>query len=287
VTEALQIPARFTRRRRRGRQRKPPRTKTFEDRYAARLFQLIDDTAATVLNELDLQLESIVAEQEASTPAVQPIIQDAPVDRIIRVFERVTVGVSQLVELPVVQNVARDIGEQVSDQNSRFNTENVEAVLGVQVFPQEPWLRPEVDLFTHNNVSLIKNLTEEQTRDIEQAVFRGVQSGSSAAQIRADIAGIVQASKSRAKLIARDQVNKFNGRLSELRQTAMGVEKYTWRTSDDERVRPDHQRLDDTVFSWDAPPVTVTTGKRAGERNHPGGDINCRCIAEAVFPDEL
>ena len=247
----------------------------------------MDDAKAAVLNELSPLLDAIIQEQARDEQTHKPIILDAAGDTISRVFERVNVNVSRLVELPIVKDVASTFGGQISDQNSRFNTENVEAVLGVQVFPQEPWLQSEMDHFAHENASLIHGMTEEQTRDIEQSVFRDVQAGASAKDIRANINEIVQGTKTRAKLIARDQVNKFNGRLSELRQTSLGVEKYTWRTSDDERVRPDHQRLDNEVFSWDNPPATVTTGKRAGERNHPGGDINCRCIAEPIFPDEL
>jgi uncharacterized protein with gpF-like domain len=48
----------------------------------------------------------------------------------------------------------------------------------------------------------------------------------------------------------------------------------------------DHKRLEGTIHKWSQPPVTVFRGKRAGETNHPGEDINCRCLSQPVF-DEI
>ena len=150
----------------------------------------------------------------------------------------------------------------------------------------EPWLVPELEAFTKENVSLIKGVATEEISNIEQLVFRMVRSGESPSAIREAIRDVMATSKNRAQLIARDQVSKFNGRLSEQRQTQMGVKEYTWRTSQDGRVRDTHRALDGTTQKWSNPPVTVVSGKRAGERNHPGEDILCRCIAEPIFPDE-
>jgi SPP1 gp7 family putative phage head morphogenesis protein len=90
-------------------------------------------------------------------------------------------------------------------------------------------------------------------------------------------------SDKRAKLIARDQSNKLYGDLTELRAKFNGWEFYEWDDSDDSRVRDDHKRLDGKIYKFSEPPVTVTTGKRAGERNNAGQDIQCRCLALIVF----
>jgi uncharacterized protein with gpF-like domain len=39
------------------------------------------------------------------------------------------------------------------------------------------------------------------------------------------------------------------------------------------------------VIDWQYPPITVLKGKRAGERNHPGKDINCKCWSQPVIED--
>ena len=79
-----------------------------------------------------------------------------------------------------------------------------------------------------------------------------------------------------ARRIARDQVNKAVGQFSRMRQTDVGVTRYVWRTSLDERVRPTHADLEGTEQSWDAAPVD----------GHPGEAIQCRCRAEPVIPPD-
>ena len=54
---------------------------------------------------------------------------------------------------------------------------------------------------------------------------------------------------------------------------ALQVERYTWRSRDDSRVRASHSEYDDRIFAWSDPP--------AG--GHPGQEWNCRCTAEPII----
>ena len=54
---------------------------------------------------------------------------------------------------------------------------------------------------------------------------------------------------------------------------ALHVERYTWRSRDDFRVRAAHAEYDDRIFSWSDPP----------ESGHPGQGWNCRCTAEPII----
>jgi SPP1 gp7 family putative phage head morphogenesis protein len=47
---------------------------------------------------------------------------------------------------------------------------------------------------------------------------------------------------------------------------------YIWRTTGDEKVRKDHEVLDGKIFEYGKTPI----GK------NPGGDYNCRCVAELL-----
>ena len=76
--------------------------------------------------------------------------------------------------------------------------------------------------------------------------------------------------------ITRDQTNKMVGQLTEMRQGQLGIPKYRWSTSGDERVRPTHRFNDGKIFEWAKPPPT----------GHPGWDFQCRCTAAPIFDDE-
>ena len=55
-----------------------------------------------------------------------------------------------------------------------------------------------------------------------------------------------------------------------------GFEYYVWTTRKDNKVRPDHARLEGRICNWSDPPVVDL---RSGRRAHPSGDYNCRCTA--------
>ena len=261
----------------------------FEDRLTGKIIGLVNEVGREVAENLFPNLDAIVAEaaQDQAVVVVKPMIrQDDAAARIGRTFRDLTVFAEQFLPDSRIAILADRFAADVNNVNRDFNDQNVKTILGVDVFTPEPWLIPEIEAFTAENVSLIQGVTSEQISDIEQAVQRLVRRGASATEIRNEIQSIMESTRARAKLIGRDQTAKFNGRLTELRQKQLGVEKYKWRTADDERVRSSHAALDDTTQRWDSPPVTVTSGKRAGERNHPGQDIQCRCIAEAIFVDE-
>ena len=74
--------------------------------------------------------------------------------------------------------------------------------------------------------------------------------------------------------IVRDQNNKLIGQLNQTRQTAVGIERYIWRTVGDSRVRATHQANDGETFRWDSPPPA--TGS-------PGSDIQCRCYSCLLY----
>jgi SPP1 gp7 family putative phage head morphogenesis protein len=78
-----------------------------------------------------------------------------------------------------------------------------------------------------------------------------------------------------ALLVAEDQINKLNARLSMERQLDAGIESFRWRTKGDGRVRQRHRDLEGTVWTWES-------GGPAGV-GLPGTPVRCRCSAEAVI----
>jgi SPP1 gp7 family putative phage head morphogenesis protein len=96
------------------------------------------------------------------------------------------------------------------------------------------------------------------------------------------IAGRAKVSNSKALFLATDQTLKLHSGIMRRRHEAAGLDKYTWSTSLDERVRPMHAELEGKTFSYDDPPVT----NEAGDVNNPGQDFACRCVAIPQLGDE-
>lgn len=165
---------------------------------------------------------------------------------------------------------------------ARFQA-NVDHVLGVQPLRSEPWLNAYLRDWTMQNVSLIKDIPEIAIDDMQKIIIESVMKGEQTQKLRWAIQDKLGISETRAKLIARDQTNKLYGTLTELRSVYNGWEFYQWDTVEDEAVRPDHKRLNGKIYKFSEPPVTVTSGKRAGERNNPGLDIQCRCLSIIIF----
>lgn len=275
------------RRNRRQRMPKPTDIRKFQRSHTARLLSIVTPYQEIVERELFPLLDIIVSEAGVRLDDHIDIINET----IRKIREESTSSTNPAVMARRIQDTAWAIDGAGRDLfNRQFKT-----VFSVNPIAAEPWLEAEVKAFVAENASLISTLPGESLSDIEQMVFRDARRGLSPQVIRANILKQFNITEARAQLIARDQVSKFNGRLTELRQKQSGITRYIWRDSEDGRVRTfsntsgtsDHARLSGETFSWDDPPVTIFKGKRAGERNHPGEDIQCRCYAEPVIEDLL
>lgn len=123
------------------------------------------------------------------------------------------------------------------------------------------------------NVRLIKSIPEQYFEKLGDAVGKNMERGMRFEDLAKEIERIGDVTESRAKLIARDQTSKMNGAFNQIRQLSLGIEKYQWQTSGDERVRDDHAANDGETFRWDKAPAT----------GHPGEAVNCRCVAIPVL----
>jgi SPP1 gp7 family putative phage head morphogenesis protein len=73
--------------------------------------------------------------------------------------------------------------------------------------------------------------------------------------------------RSRAVLIAVDQISTAAARAEQSQLRAAGLKRFLWRTIGDQNVRAAHERLEGKVFTWQGAPEL------------PGAAIRCRCRA--------
>ena len=238
----------------------------FRDRYNL-LISLIEE-------RLIARLPALLGEDQSFIPTI-PKRTDALSDETSTIIEGVKVEFARRLTEGELRSFASNLGVAVTEHNLRELNKTTRAALAVDVFQGEPFLQSQMQNYVEQNVGLIKSADEKYFGEIQETVFRGARQGLPTKEISRKIRERGEVAKSRADLIARDQVNKFNGQLSKLRQTNLGVSRYRWRTSLDKRVRPAHIVRENKVFSWDDPPSD----------GHPGEPINCRCYAEPILED--
>lgn len=127
-------------------------------------------------------------------------------------------------------------------------------------------------------------INDRLTRDVASTYAEGVRSvlaetnaGDRSETLIQRMMDRADVTRSRARLIAVDQMLTLYSDVNQRRQREVGVEEYEWSTSNDERVRSNHATLNRQVYSWDAPPIGG--GTSGGDSGHPGSGIRCRCIA--------
>lgn len=133
------------------------------------------------------------------------------------------------------------------------------------------WAKQGTDLITSVGQDLVAGLDEH--------IAEAARTGALTSDLRQIVMDRLGVADRHAQFIARDQISKLNGRITEATQAAAGVTSYKWRSSRDERTRPAHRALDGTIQRWDAPPVVDLD---TGRREHPGGDFQCRCSSIPV-----
>lgn len=211
---------------------------------------------------------------------LSPLRQDGPAELLIgRIINDIVVAYGVRFPDAELGQLAFDFARKISDYNRRQLNEQFRAVIGIDLPASDTHLGEALDLFRTQNVDLITRMTQDQLGRIETLLTQHARSGSRVEQIRRELQEQQSLGRARAELIARDQVLKLNGQLTQLRQKEAGVEEYEWNTSGDERVREFHRRLNGTVHRWDNPPVT----DKKGRRNHPGEDFQCRCVAIPII----
>ena len=190
-----------------------------------------------------------------------------------RAMNRAVLSLNTLPPADVLPVVAEHLARMEAYHRARI-IKTFQAALGVDV---APFLTTEPALtFMRNkvveNVGLIKTigprfhggLSKRLREELAEAPF-------DKQRLNALLRDEYKSSGYNLRRLTRDQTSKTIGGLTEVRQTQLGVEKYEWITSGDNRVRRSHANNNGLFFEWANPPET----------GHPGSEIQCRCIGIA------
>lgn len=168
-----------------------------------------------------------------------------------------------------------------------------------------PWWESFKTSWETTNYQLIKSLSQEYVQKLNTLLLTGIQSGWTYEEMTAQIQTLSdRMTGARARLIARDQVGKFNSAATKAQYEYLGLDTYLWRTARDERVRgnpmgkypkavPDHWMMDGMICSWKDPTIYMDKDNKWRKRTarmplvHVGQAILCRCLPSPVLTDVI
>lgn len=201
---------------------------------------------------------------------------------------------SYAVDQSGLDKLAKKYAEATTVYQRKQLQRQLAGVLGADPLIADKSLSARVRTFIDHNVSLVTRIPNELHGQLADLVAQGF----SESWLTPDLADIMMArfniAEAHARLIARDQVGQLYADVNHDRQRNLGVERFVWRTVNDERVRgdpdglypkaiPSHFDLDGQTFSYDDPPINEASGMPF----LPGDDYQCRCYAEPVLDDLL
>lgn len=253
--------------------------------YARRLLVHIDPARLAVEKLLMPKIEELAAAARADGVGFR--LDRRVEDELGRIIRGVKIAYAARVSTDP-SKIASTYGQTTARLHERGFRRQIESVLRVDPRRAEPWLTGALKQFERDNVKLIKSIPETYFDQVESVVRDSLDNGRRVEKIAGIIEQRFDVTRNRAKLIATDQIQKLHGQLTETRQQRLGVRKYKWRHSRDERVRGNpsglypharhsHWHREGKIYLWSEPP----------EDGHPGVPIRCRCHAEPYFEDDI
>ena len=215
-----------------------------------------------VLTPLMAQLRSGLSEASAASLALEII------DGVFRSWHA-----AGLAEGEVAAQATR-----LSAYHRRRLIQTFRTALGIDIRPVllDSAIEPLMSAWRQENISLIRTIPERFHESLSRRVGETFAERPFDQQALSKVLNReFKVSGSNLRRITRDQTSKAIGQLTHARHRQLGIQEYTWRTAQDERVRATHVALNGTPQSWDSAPGV----------GHPGSDILCRCVAIPVIEE--
>lgn len=241
--------------------------------YMRQILKMTDQLGKLTLQVFDDQIKSQIKQYQKRQDDEDYRI-DAPLDVIRQAIEFIKAMSLGIFSSSNVQRAVERFMHNINEQ-SKANAKAQGAIHSVDPTTYEPWLDEFMRSSIAENVSYITTIRDEFFPKIESIVYQGVKNGQSLKDIRSQLVDRIGMTKNRATFIAVDQTGTIFGQMTAKRHQEMGVQRFSWSTSHDSRVRASHRELDGHEYSYSNPP----------SEGLPGTPFRCRCVAIPVFDD--
>lgn len=249
---------------RRGLRNRPPRPRRPEGEireYRAALRDVRRAIEEQAREQVFPEIDSLLAEAGTRGDALRT--DDWPA-RLAALMAAVRAGSEEA--QAQAQQVADTLGDRVTERATEEQVRQVRAVLGVAPsFIDDERIGATLNAWKQQQEAFITRMTAESIQEIQDTVSRGVRSGRSTRDLQREIRQRFKVTDRRAELIARTEIGQLNAQITRERQTELGIDGYTWRTVQDERLRDEHEAREGQRFTWSNPPPD----------GHPGEAPNC------------
>lgn len=231
--------------------------------YQRRLLKLVREMHRMTIREFDKAIKPQIQSYQADANELTAI------QKLLELIRSITLNTF---DDDTTEEIADDFVEGINQFNKK-NMNDQAQVANVNPIDYEDWIEDYVKSRVKQNVKYIKSIPEKYHNSVETIVYEGVAKGTSIKEIREQIVKQFHVSESKAQFLAVDQSGTIHGQLVARRHQNMGVKKFEWVTSNDERVRKTHQALGGKYFSYEQPP----------SEGLPGEPYRCRCTAYPIF----
>lgn len=246
--------------------RKIPPTRypfSVEQQYAKDLLKLIDEVEQMVM----LHYKRVIVPQLKNYRADDDELNT--IQRILEIIRALSLNIFN-------DNNIVNIANRFVNNLNLFNMKNITdqaRIAGISIVQDTPKLKDFVKSSVTQNVSYIKSIESNLLDKVSTLIFEETVKGTASKQIQEQLMQSFNVSRSKAKFIAVDQSGSIFGQLTKERHTSIGVEKFTWLSAGDKRVRPEHQNYNGKTYTY----------KDGANGKTPGSDYRCRCVGQPVF----
>ena len=186
---------------------------------------------------------------------------------------------------------------KTADEAMEFSEKEFKKIIDkgihVNVPTSAPWWEDMKSSWAEDNYTLITSNARKYVEQINILTEQSIVNGLSPGKLKEEIMKATQGLSDRhCKLLARDQMGKLNGQITQAQMQEIGLDLYVWSTSYDDRVRDSHALMEGLLCRWDDASVcSYDNGKTWEPRPsgavdlHPGQDIQCRCVGLAFYPE--
>lgn len=168
-----------------------------------------------------------------------------------------------------------EVLEDLDDQAKRTIEDSI--TVKVHLSPTEKQNLKQ--MYTDNLELPIRNFSNEQVVRMRELIQKNLFEGLGDKALVDVLMKEFNVTRNKAMFWARQETGLLVSAYRQATYKTVGITKYKWSTSHDERVRVMHKDLDGKIFEFANPPVT----NEKGDRNNPGEDWQCRCQAIPVF----